>query len=509
MSNTILELATVVINACNSHEDPNSITSLRELYAIAKYHGLNLSTHKEFIYIYSRLGADKVIELDGYLPWPFFNENLGGFLSYLDKNNFTAQYLIGRHKEPVYAKSVRPDAVYLELFPDDVADMTLLKLQADIGFAYYRRHDLNDSSFPDGDNNWFHTLLNECNQHVKERSKHRNLIESLRRLCDNRHSGKAAFYLFEAYRQGGSELLRSIAQDNGVEKYSDFFALVLSSMLACKKISATEAAQAMFSFNDKNGHIPKRLDDGLMRVLLEYRMATLDALSGTPMHDFFAKELPLYLAADPELDSCGVPAMLALELHKLIHHQPNAHKLDPALTSLYEQMVEFCTENPNSVSLAMDHLLVYRSYTDALMFFDVLPDVKYKSSLMSILIKYLTDPIVGKGLKSSESEFMKSEVQVDAWPDEFLTKVAIELDKVFGEKDMKSIFTEHPGIVHVFRAQANAEQWDMAARVKFAKRTRSAPVSLALIKCLDIPATEFGQFSSSIRRMLLSEDLGL
>ncbi len=280
-------------------------------------------------------------------------------------------------------------------------------------------------------------------------------------------------------------------------------------MLAKQLITPTDAAAFIFAFNTEQGHIPKIIDDCLILAILRYTLPNLVGLPDSPLYRFFAEELPIYLSSDPELDACGLPAILVMELHKLGTTESGSFHLDPKLQNLYEQMVDFCTEHPNSVSMAFEKIILHLDFSDTFYLLNALPNVKDRDLLINILIEELTNGVVDKKLTASFGAFAGGAPDMSEWPDFFTQMVATRLELVFDKPNARQVVEDHSGIFEVFAKRAEIEQWPLDKRMEFAKRSRSAPVCLALIKALSIPDSEFHRFPNGVRRLLLTNDLEL
>jgi len=509
MANDIREIASLVVKACNSNASADLLTTLLDVFGFAQTHDFKLSIYEPFCDLYSKLSPSRISELGGCLSWQFYNERTKSLISRLDINLDEYDVLIRPRNRDEFNKAVIPSQEFLNALSPEDQKILLVKLAINMRKAHHERFENGALPTSSYEIDWFVDVLDWVNKKVDQLALNEDLEETFDLIIRQTPPYNCIFPLYEGFRLFGVQWASDVAERYALNRSVGESVDIMIPMLAKHLISPTDAAAFIFAFNTEQGHIPKVIDDSIIFAILRYGLPNLVGQQDSPLYRVFVEELPTYLSSDPELDAGGLPAILVMELHKLGTTESGSFHLEHKLHILYEQMIDFCSEHPNSVSMAFENITHHLDFSDNFYLLNVLPNVKERDLLINILIEELTNGVVDKKLTASFGAFAGGAPDMSHWPDYFTQMVATRLELVFDKPNVRQVVEDHSGIFEVFAKRAEIEQWPLSKRTEFAKRSCSAPVCLALIKALSIPDSEFHRFPNGVRRLLLINDLEL
>ena len=499
---TIQQFAAHALTLCKSDRKPEDLASLRELFVIAQQAGVNLSRNSKLAQLY--LNCDPILWLDygGSLSWPVEKSNT--WLTLLDEN--TAKLLFTKsHCQSRTIEAFVADADYVELFPP--YEQLVFKLK-----RYIAIDEINSFNSPGRfseevnialTNAWSTTF--EQASDVFSTNQHIRLIQDFSNCKSNEYV--SALILFFKQR-GANEAITVMYNSDGRSRCYDFTHALLDG-ISRNTIDSSSAIDVLEKLQGASGRYRLSVVEALTLRLSHWIYRERSSFTCNNAVDFILKDWPSQLLGLIQDGSSPVPFMLYT---LLIGEKVKSPAI--ASTSEFNQILralrEYVIDNKYGVQRAIAHMTQSGNMLFSLTALATIDDPLLSLSAYKTIAEEVDSRLNGRSKRFYLFESIEeTRAYIQQWPSALIKEIGLKVSQFFWEKDPRMLLENMPGIVPLFKALADAEQWDSQRRVKFATTSRSLPVRLALIKGLDINPQEFKSLPNKLRRELLSSDLDI
>ncbi len=499
---TIQEFAAHALTLCKSDRKPEDLASLRELFVIAQQAGVNLSRNSKLAQLY--LNCDPMIWLDygGSLSWPVQKSN--AWLTLLDDN--PAKLLFTKtHCQSRTIAAFVADADYVDLLPP--YEQLIFKLK-----RYIAIDDINSFNSPGRFSEELSmALTNAWSITFEQASDVFSSNQYLRLIQDfsNCHSSEYVSALILFFKQrGADDVITVMYNSDGRSRCYDFTHALLHG-ISRNTINSSSAIDVLEKLQGGSGRYRLSVLDALTLGLGHWIHRERSSFTCDNAVDFILKDWPSQLLGPIQNGSSPVPFMLYTLLI--------GEKLkSPAIASTCEfnqtldALKEYVVDNHYGVQRAIAHMTQSGNMLFSLTSLTTIDDPLLSLSAYKTIAEEIDSRLNGRRKSFYLFESIEeTNAYIQQWPSGLIKEIGLKVSQFFWENDPRLLLDHMPGIVPLFKAWADAEQWDDQRRVKFATTSRSQPVRLALIRGLEINSQAFKSLPNKLRRELLSSDLDI